>query len=252
MLKWSYHLTKFSSYKTMDKTFEPFAKDVLPKKIAARLLSLIKEKHLRPGDKLPPERELAAMMQVSRPSLREALQALALMNIVEMRQGDGTYVTSLEPELLVEPLDFVFSLDDSTLLELFEARKIVEVGLVGLAAQRITAEELADLENCLTKSLQTAADPDAFLLADLELHKKIGLAARNPIMQRFMDSISQLGRASRARTTHIPGLTQQSAEDHRAIVAALKSHDVAAARQAMLQHLDSVEQRLKDLEPPQK
>lgn len=231
----------------MDKTFEPFEKDVLPKKIATRLLSLIKEKHLRPGDRLPPERELAAMMQVSRPSLREALQGLAIMNIIEMRQGDGTYITSLEPELLVEPLNFVFALDDSTLLELFEARKIVEVGLVGLAAQRITAEEMADLECCLAKSLQSAEDPDTFLQADLELHKKIGLAARNPIMQRIMDSISQLSLASRTRTNYIPGVTEQSAEDHRAIVAALKNHNVEAACQAMLQHLDNVEHRLKDL-----
>ena len=228
----------------MDKTFEPFEKDVLPKKISARLLSLIKEKHLRPGEKLPPERELALMMQVSRPSLREALQALALLNIVEIRQGDGTYVTSLEAELLVEPLNFVFALDDSKLLGLFEARKIVEVGLVALAAQRITPEEIADLETCLAKSLQAANDPDAFLQADLELHKKIAAAAQNSLLQRFMDSISQLGLASRTRTNYIPGLTQQSAEDHRAIVAALKTRNPEAARQAMLQHLNNVEQKM--------
>ena len=233
----------------MDKTFEPFEKDVLPKKISARLLSLITEKHLRPGDKLPPERELAAMMQVSRPSLREALQALALMNIIEIRQGDGTYVTSLEPELLVEPLNFIFALDDSTLYGLFEARKIVEVGLVGLAAQRITAEEVAELEVCLAKSLQAAADPDAFLQADLELHKKIAAAARNPLLQRFMDSISQLGLASRTRTNYIPGLTKQSARDHQAIVAALKAHNPQAARDAMRQHLNNVEQQLKTFTP---
>jgi GntR family transcriptional repressor for pyruvate dehydrogenase complex len=233
----------------MDKTFEPFEKDVLPKKISARLLSLITEKHLRPGDKLPPERELAGMMQVSRPSLREALQALALMNIIEIRQGDGTYVTSLKPELLVEPLNFIFTLDASTLFGLFEARKIVEVGLVALAAQRITAEEIVALEICLAKSVQAADDPDAFLQADLELHKKIGAAARNPLLQRFMDSISQLGLASRARTNYIPGLTQQSAEDHRAIVAALKTRDPEAAQQAMLQHLNNVEQKLKAFTP---
>jgi GntR family transcriptional repressor for pyruvate dehydrogenase complex len=233
----------------MDKTFEPFEKDVLPKKISARLLSLITEKHLRPGDKLPPERELAGMMQVSRPSLREALQALALMNIIEIRQGDGTYVTSLKPELLVEPLNFIFTLDASTLFGLFEARKIVEVGLVALAAQRITAEEIVALEICLAKSVQAADDPDAFLQADLELHKKIAAAARNPLLQRFMDSISQLGLASRARTNYIPGLTQQSAEDHRAIVAALKTRDPEAAQQAMLQHLNNVEQKLKAFTP---
>lgn len=234
----------------MDKTFEPFEKDVLPKKITTRLLWLIKEKHLKPGDKLPPERELAVMMQVSRPSLREALQALALMNIIEIRQGDGTYVTSLEPELLVEPLHFVFSLDDSTIHQLFEARKIVEVALADLAAQRITAEEIAGLEACLVKSLHATEDPEAFLRADLELHKRIVTAARNPIMQRFMDSISQLALASRTRTTYIPGLLQHSAEDHQAIVAALKAHDPEGARQAMLAHLNNVEYRFKELELP--
>jgi DNA-binding FadR family transcriptional regulator len=233
----------------MDMTFEPFEKDVLPKKIATRLLSLVKEKQLRPGDKLPPERELAVMMQVSRPSLREALQALALMNIIEMRQGDGTYVTSLEPELLVEPLDFVFSLNDSTLLQLFEARKIVEVGIVALAAQRITAAEIQELETCLEKSLKASDNPRAFLEADLELHKRIVTAAQNPLLGRFMDSISQLGLVSRSRTTEIPGLIKQSAADHQAIVAALKAHDPEAARQAMLRHLDNVEQKLKALIP---
>jgi GntR family transcriptional regulator, transcriptional repressor for pyruvate dehydrogenase complex len=227
--------------------FRPFEKAVLPKKISARLLSLIKEKQLRPGDKLPPERELAARMQVSRPSLREALQALSLMNIIEIRQGDGTYVTSLEPELLAEPLDFIFSLNDSTLLKLFEARKIVEVGIVALAAQRISAAEIEELETCLEKSLRATADPKAFLEVDLELHKRIMTAAQNPLLSRFMDSISQLGLVSRSRTTEIPGLTNQSAEDHRAIVAALKAHDPEAARQAMLQHLNNVEQKLKAL-----
>jgi DNA-binding FadR family transcriptional regulator len=233
-------------------TFEPFEKDVLPKKIATRLLSLVKEKQLRPGDKLPPERELAVMMQVSRPSLREALQALAIMNIIEMRQGDGTYVTSLEPELLVEPLDFVFSLNDSTLLELFEARKIVEVGIVALAAQRITAAEIQELETCLEKSLKASDNPRAFLEADLELHKRIVTAAQNPLLGRFMDSISQLGLVSRSRTTEIPGLIKQSAADHQAIVAALKAHDPEAARQAMLRHLDNVERKLKALIPENK
>jgi DNA-binding FadR family transcriptional regulator len=233
----------------MDKSFEPFEKDVLPKKIATRLLFLIKEKHLKPGDKLPPERELAAMMQVSRPSLREALQALAIMNIIEMRQGDGTYVTSLEPELLVEPLDFVFSLNDATLFELFEARKIVEVGIVALAAQRITAAEIQELETCLEKSVKASDNAQAFLEADLELHKRIITAAQNSLLGRFMDSISQLGLVSRSRTTEIPGLIKQSAADHQAIVAALKAHNPEAARQAMLQHLENVEQKLKALAP---
>lgn len=230
--------------------FGTFEKDVLPKKIAEKILSLIKEKQLHPGDKLPPERELAAMMQVSRPSVREALQALSILNVIDMRQGAGTFITSLEPELLVEPLDFVFALDNSTLLELFVARKILEVGIAGLAAERITDDELAALDACLHKSLAAAAadNYEAFLQTDLELHKLVAAAAKNPILNRFMDSISQLGLASRQRTVYIDNLARESADDHRAIVAALRARDPAAAQQAMLKHLNNVEQGLKKLE----
>jgi DNA-binding transcriptional MocR family regulator len=98
-------------------TYGVFARELLPERIASRLVSLIAERHLRPGDKLPSERDLAAAMQVSRPSLREALRALAMLNVVEIRQGSGTYVTSLRPEVLVEHFDFVFALDDATFAE---------------------------------------------------------------------------------------------------------------------------------------
>jgi GntR family transcriptional repressor for pyruvate dehydrogenase complex len=225
--------------------FGTFKKKVLSEQISARLLSLIKERRLRPGDKLPPERELAAMIEVSRPSLREALRALALMNIIEIRQGDGTYITSLEPSLLVEHLDFVFSLDDSTFLELFEARKILEAGAIALAAQRITDDEIAELEACLERSHKSVEDCQAFLQTDLELHERITEAARNPVLIRIMAAVSQLGIASRRRTTEIPGVPEQVLDDHRAIVIALKTRDPEAARQAMLQHLNKVEQYLR-------
>jgi len=230
-------------------TFGPFEKDVLPEKIVNRILSLIKEKQLGPGDKLPPERELAAMMQVSRPSLRTALRALSHMNIIEIRQGAGTYVTSLDPQSLIEPLEFVFSLDDSTFLELLEARKILEVGIAELAARQITDEEIAGLEACLAGSAELVEDHEAFLQTDRELHKRITEASRNPILTRFMQSISQLDLAGRRRTADIPGMTAQSLEDHRVIVAALKAHDPEAARQAMLQHLHNVEQKFKQVAP---
>lgn len=229
--------------------FGTFEKDVLPEKIVARILSLIKEKQLGPGDKLPPERELAVMMQVSRPSLRTALRALALMNIVEIRQGDGTYVTSLDPESLIEPLEFVFSLDNSTFLELLQARKILEVGIAELAAQQITDEEITGLEACLVRSVELVEDHEAFLQTDRELHARITEASRNPILTRFMQSISQLDLAGRRRTADIPGMTVQSLEDHRIIVAALKARDPETARQAMLQHLCNVEQKFKQVVP---
>lgn len=227
-----------------DGIFGTFEKSALPEQISAKLLSLIKERQLRPGDKLPPERELAAIMGVSRPSLREALRALAIMNVIEIHQGSGTYVSSLEPGLLVEHLDFVFSLDDSTFLQLFEARKILEAGIVEVAAQRITDQEIAELEACLTRSLKSVNDHQAFLQTDLELHEKIAAASKNPILIRFMAAISQLGIASRRRTVEIPGIPEQVLKDHRAIVEALKARDPQAARQALLQHLKNIAQRL--------
>lgn len=228
-------------------TFGTVKKNVLSEEIVDRLLSLIREKKLQPGDKLPPERELAAMMNVSRPSLREALRALSVMNVVQIRQGGGTFVTSLEPELLVEHLDFIFSLDSSTFLELFEARMIMEPGIIALAAERITDEEIALLEECIAESLTNVDDHQAFLEADLKLHEKITEAARNPILSRFMVSLSRLGRASRGRTVESSGVRERSIKDHQAIVAALKQHDPDAARQAMLQHLNHVEQGLRAL-----
>ena len=228
--------------------FGAIEKDVLPRQIAERILSLIKEKHLQPGDRLPPERELAATMQVSRPSVREALQALSVLNIVEIRQGAGTFVTSLEPALLVEPLDFILSLDTSTLPQLFEARKILEVGIAAMAAARITDEEVAALEHSLAQSEAAliANDTDSFIRNDLDLHRRIVRATHNPILNRLLDSISQLGLVSRQQTVRRPLTMPLTVEDHRAIIAALKARDSQAASQAMLDHLNHVEQALRE------
>jgi GntR family transcriptional repressor for pyruvate dehydrogenase complex len=163
------------------------------------------------------------------------------MKIIEVRQGDGTYVTDLRPEELVEHLEFVFLLDDSTMLQLFEARKIVEVGNIGLAAERVTDEEIRVLEGCVEKSENCLDDPDAFLIADLELHEAITKAARNPLLERFMASISTLGRASRKKTVPIADVRMITVRHHRNIVQALKARNPDLAKEAMLRHLEQVE-----------
>jgi GntR family transcriptional repressor for pyruvate dehydrogenase complex len=188
-------------------------------------------------------------MQVSRPSLREALRALAIMNVIEIRQGDGTYVTSLEPNLLMSHLDFVFALNDIAFLELFEARRILEPGLVEMAAKRITDEEIAQLEECVARSIEVVDDHEAFARADLEMHELIAKAAGNSILERCMAGVSQLGKVSRRRTVALPGVTHRSVQDHLAIVRALKARDPVAARQAMLDHLLHVEDELKHFVP---
>jgi GntR family transcriptional regulator, transcriptional repressor for pyruvate dehydrogenase complex len=227
-------------------TFEAFSKPNLPEEIVRKLLLLIEEKKLHPGARLPSERELASQLQVSRPSLREALRALSIMKVVEIRQGAGTFITGLEPDLLVEHLDFVFALSDATYLDLLESRQIVEGGLCALAAKRITDEELAQLDACMQRLVESVHDSARFFQADLDLHECIAESARSMILGRFMASIRRLGRASRQRTTDLPGIKEQVIADHQAIVKALHARDSEAARAAMLQHLQSVESRLRE------
>lgn len=226
--------------------FEIIPKTAIAEDIVAQLLLLIQEKKLLPGDKLPPERELAAMMGVSRPSLREALRSLSIMHVVELRHGSGTFIASLQPETLVEHLDFVFALDDSTYLQLFETRKVLEPGICALAAQHISDEELAQLESCVARSATGLEDPEGYFQADVDLHEIITIAARNPLLHRFMASIHRLSQASRRRTSVLSGIMQQTYQDHQVIVESLKAHDPTAAYQAMLTHLIHVEQRLRE------
>ena len=223
--------------------FGVFDRNMLPERIAERLISLISERQLKPGDKLPSERELAAMMQVGRPALREALRGLAMMNIVEIRQGSGTYVASLKPELLVERLDFVFSLDDSTFTELLEARAMLEPSIAAAAALNATEAELVEISACLERAAASVLDPGLFLAADLELHQRITAAAHNQIIGRFMAALSRLGSASRSRTGELQGVRDQSLQDLQAIVAALLRRDPGAATRAMHNHLINIHKR---------
>lgn len=232
--------------------FQNVEKNALAEDIVAQVLALIREKQLRPGDKLPPERELALTMHVSRPSLREALRTLSIMRVLDLRHGSGAYITALEPAKLVEHLGFVFALDDSTYLQLFEARKVIEPAICRLAAQRITEAELAQLDACLARSRQGLANNHKlYFQADLDLHELIATASGNLLLQRFMLSIHGLGRASRERTSVLPGVVEQTIQDHQAIIQALKLHQPDAAYSAMLTHLEHVEQRLTEAQSQQ-
>jgi GntR family transcriptional repressor for pyruvate dehydrogenase complex len=231
---------------TDSSVFGIFNRDLLPDRIAERLVSLIAERKLRPGDKLPSERDLAVMMQVSRPSLREALRALDMMKIVEIRHGSGTFVASLRPERLVEHFDFVFSLDDSTFAQALDARSMLEPNLAAAAAQNATEAELAAIINCMERAALSVHDPKLFLEADLELHQLITAAVHNQIIARFMSILSRLGLASRMRTVALKGVREQTLQDHQAIVEALLRRDPEAAASIMQKHIKNISKSLNE------
>ena len=219
-------------------------RSTLPEEIAARLLDLIKAQQLRPGDKLPAERELAAAMHVSRPVLREALRALSIMNVVEIRQGAGTYITALEPQQLVSHLEFVFSKDPVALAQVIETRRVVEVGNVRLAAQRITPDEVADLELLLKRLRAAVDDADRFAELDIAFHDAVCDVAGNFLLAQFMRIINTLAKVSRERTGSAATTRRRALRDHEAILDALRAKDPAAAAAAMEAHLAHVEAAL--------
>ena len=224
--------------------FAVLDRSTLPEEIANRLLALIRAQQLRPGDKLPAERMLSATMQVSRPVLREALRALAIMKVVDIRQGAGTYITSLEPQQLVSHLDFVFSKDMVALAQVLEARRAVEVGNIRLAALRADDGLLVRLDALLRQLRGAVDDADRFSDLDIEFHDAICAAAGNFLLAQFMGIINTLAKVSRERTGATRAFRRRALGDHERIVAALGAHDPVAAAQAMADHLDGVEQAL--------
>ena len=224
--------------------FAVLDRSTLPEEIANRLLELIRAQRLRPGDKLPAERTLATAMQVSRPVLREALRALAIMKVVEIRQGSGTYITALEPQQLVSHLDFVFSKDTVALAQVLEARRVIEVGNARLAAARIDEAGIERLDALLAEMRAALGDPDRFSTLDIAFHNVVCGAAANFLLGQFMGIINTLAKVSRERTGASRSVRELALRDHRQLVQALRSGDPDAAADAMRAHLQHVEKAL--------
>lgn len=206
---------------------------------------------LRPGDRLPPEKELSERLGLSRSSMREAVKALEVIRVLDVRRGDGTYVTSLEPRLLLEALTFVVDLHDSnSLLELFAVRRILEPAAAALAAGRIDAETIGGLRD-LVDSVADSVDVEALVDHDLRFHQTLVEASGNAYLATLVQSLS----AHTVRARIWRGLTQQSATErtlaeHRGIVDALESGDGRLAEVLTAAHIYGVEQWLRGWSGP--
>ena len=229
----------------------PITKRAISEKVFRHILDLVRKGVLLPGQRLPSERDLAESMGVGRPSLREALRALALMRVLEIRQGEGIFVSQLTPEELLEPLHFFLSLDQHSLDALFEARMAIEPSSVAIAALKIDEDTLQRLWRVMTRGADAANDPELFGEIDVEFHRLILEATENPFLIRVAQSFHELGKASRHITTGLPGVAYQAHVDHGEILAALEARSPERAREAMLQHLRNVQAayHLSRLEP---
>lgn len=209
--------------------------------------SMLLDGRLSPGARLPVEKDLAAELGVSRGSLREGLRALATLGIVDSRQGDGTYITSLEPGVLLSPLAFVVDLQgDGDAAAFHGVRRILETEAAGLAARSIDAAALAQAQVYLDEAEQIltadVVDHDRLLETDIAFHRVVAVASGNPVLSALIDTLAS--RTARSRLWR--GLTQDGAElrthgEHTAILAALVAGDPDRARLRMATHLLEVE-----------
>ncbi|WP_380157561.1 FadR/GntR family transcriptional regulator [Kineococcus sp. R86509] len=203
---------------------------------------------LRPGDRLPREAELSAALGLSRNSLREAVRALALINVLDVRQGDGTYVSSLEPGVMLDAVTFVVDVQrDDSLLEFLEVRRLLEPAATSMATTRMDDAEITALADLLD---ELGPDPtvEDLVANDQEFHRRIALGSGNSVLASLIESFS--GPLHRARVWR--GLTQESAttrtlDEHRAIQQAMatRRHDVARAWAEV--HVAGVEQWLRSV-----
>lgn len=218
----------------------PIIRQPVAEQVARQLLDLVQSGNLKPGQQLPPERELAATLEVSRPSLREALRALSLMGVLRIRQGGGVYVSALDPESLLAPLHFFISLNARNAEDLFEARMVIESEVARLAAGKVSPEQLAILRGCVDMESPELVPQDKFLESDVIFHQTLLETVDNAILQQFVTSLHILARATFENTGKIPGAAERILNDHKRIFNAIEAGDADAAASAMKRHLTHV------------
>lgn len=199
---------------------------------------LIERGALRPGDRLPAERELAVQIGVSRPTVRVGLRALAAMGIVRTRHGAGTFVSEF-PVLDSEPLSFLAALHGFTRHEMYEARRILEVGAAGLAAERATPDQMTAISEEVANLFASMDDPRAFLVYDIKFHRAVAAASGNPIVASLVEMVAALYYDRRRKTAELATgrNLRDAAEMHRRVYQAIRSRNAEEAQAAMNEHL---------------
>ncbi|WP_308466471.1 FadR/GntR family transcriptional regulator [Rathayibacter soli] len=217
--------------------------------VVEEIKRMITNGSLKAGSRLPVEKELAVSLGVSRGSLREGVRALCIMGVLETRQGDGTYVTSLEPSLLLAPMSFMVDLhspDHGPYLQ--SVRRVLETEAAGLAARFIGDAAITKLGELLT-SIEPMVfrsenlDHNAIMEVDIAFHRVIARASENPALEALIEALaSRTIRTRMWRAISETGAVQATHAEHRAIQHALAAHDPDAARLRMGTHLLAVEE----------
>lgn len=226
----------------------PIIRHNLTDEVIKQIKKVIIDGNLKPGDKLPPERELAEKFHVGRTTIREALKALSYAKII-IRTREGTivnrnvldyFIDSLSEKLIYKYIDFK---------DLLETRKALEIKLVSLASQRATIEDIETIGNIFKKmNIEIKSNPRKFITSDIKFHESIAEAAQNRVLYEIFIAVRSLIKESQEELVKDPGIMKCSLEYHRQIFEAIKKQNASEAEIAMYNHLDNIEKTLMRLE----
>ncbi|MFJ7852068.1 FadR/GntR family transcriptional regulator [Peribacillus frigoritolerans] len=228
-------------------------KKIKPKKIyeevSDELYEMIRSGNLKPGEQLDSIQQLAENFQVGRPAIREALSALSSMGLIEIKQGEGTFVKTFDPAIMNHPLSAALLMDQDNIKHLLEVRKILESGTAEVAAKKRTEENLIELKDMLFNMEKVSDDEELSDKADISFHVAVANASQNELLITLMNHVSELMtekmRDIRRAALYSEEMTlKQLYQQHVRIYDAIVAQDEDGARSAMLFHLQSVEESL--------
>ncbi len=208
--------------------------------VVAQLGQLIHEGKLKPGDRLPTERQLASQLQVSRASLREALRGLELQGLVVSRQGSGTFIAGLGPEELLRAFNGLTEQEQS-LREIFEVRLLLEPPIAALASQRATPNDLERLEAALREQEERSQRDESVAEQDVAFHSALAESTHNQALLRLGATLVEVLAPSRDPRLQTRRRSQLSLRSHREVLEAVRAGDPEAARRAMEAHVGQVD-----------
>jgi GntR family transcriptional repressor for pyruvate dehydrogenase complex len=214
----------------------------LSDQVADMMLETILSNRLAAGDRLPSERELGEQFGVSRTVIREAVRALAAKGVIEVRSGSGLRVAAVEASAVRESMSLFLRAGAFDYEQVHEVRRMLEVHIAGIAAERATEEDIANLTAAAVAMEEVIADIDEASLRDLEFHRAIARATHNDLYLVLMDSIGQALIDIRRENLGAGSSAADTIAAHRRVLHQIVSHDAVGAREAMSAHLDNVEE----------
>jgi GntR family transcriptional repressor for pyruvate dehydrogenase complex len=237
-------MSQESKASQLTERLEPVRRTRVYEEVAVRIRRLIAEGHLKAGDKLPPERELAAALGVSRTSVRDAIRTLEAAGLLQPRQGEGTVIRELSTDALVGPIASALLARRDLLGDLMAVRKMIEPAMAREAARHATLEEVRHLEEIVARQAARIEAGGLAIEEDSAFHDAIAGMSRNQVLLRVIDVLMDLLREGRERSLQVRGRPQRSLRGHRQILDAIRRRDGDAAARAMLNHLEQIEEML--------